>query len=420
MNGEINVNKTAIVLGGTVPHCELIKQLKQRGYYTILVDYNDDPPAKEFADEHIKESTLDKEQVLKIASDRCASLVISTCVDQANVVCCYVAEKLGLPHPYSYESSLDVTDKSRMKKIMLEHGIQTSQYVTVGMDDKTAADKLSYPLMIKPSDSNSANGVKKVYNKEQLDQYLPQAFKISRNGLAIVEEFMEGTEFSAYCVVIDNKAKLLMVQERISVIEGSEQTIKCYASVAPARFDDEVTKEIEVTATKIANAFGLDNTPLFFQGIYDGSELSVIEFAPRVGGGISSQTIKLATGYDIIKAAIDSFLGIKINVEGWHIMQKVYAVNQIYGTDGIYDKTVISESIKNSDDMELLYFYKKSGALIDEKRASSSRIGVFLASGESMTEVRKKIKRVFDATMVYDRNGMTMMRKDLNLYDMLA
>ena len=51
--------KTAIVLGGTSPHIALIQKLKDRGYYTILVDYLNNPPAKKVADMHIKESTLD-------------------------------------------------------------------------------------------------------------------------------------------------------------------------------------------------------------------------------------------------------------------------------------------------------------------------------------------------------------------------
>ena len=102
--------KTAIVLGGTVPHIDLICQLKARGFKTVLVDYTVAPPAKEFADDHVRESTLDKDAVLRIASEKEANLVISTSVDQANVVCCYVAERQGLPHPYSYETALNVTD----------------------------------------------------------------------------------------------------------------------------------------------------------------------------------------------------------------------------------------------------------------------------------------------------------------------
>ena len=58
---------TAIVLGGTFPHITLIKKLKNRGYKTVLVDFAESPIAKEFADEHILESSLDKEKVLQIA-----------------------------------------------------------------------------------------------------------------------------------------------------------------------------------------------------------------------------------------------------------------------------------------------------------------------------------------------------------------
>ena len=124
----------AMVLGGTAPHKELITQLKKRGYRTILIDYYDNPPAKEVADEHIKISTLDKERVLEVAKEKKADLVISTCVDQANAVCCYVGEKMKLPLPYNWETALDMTDKTRMKKIMKEHSIPTADYYIVESD----------------------------------------------------------------------------------------------------------------------------------------------------------------------------------------------------------------------------------------------------------------------------------------------
>src|SRR5690554_5176276 len=120
--------KKAIVLGGTVPHIALIERLKMRGYYTVLVDYLSDPPAKEYADEHIQESTLDPRIVLEIARNIETDLVISACIDQANAIACYVAERLNLPHPYSYDTALDVTQKHRMKSIMEQAGIPTSDF----------------------------------------------------------------------------------------------------------------------------------------------------------------------------------------------------------------------------------------------------------------------------------------------------
>ena len=124
----MSMNKqTAIVLGGTSAHIALIKNLKQRGFYVILADYLDNPPAKEYADEHVQASTLDEQEILALAKERCADLVISACVDQANITACYVMEQLGKTTPYSYETALAITNKGVMKQKMMEYGVPTSQ-----------------------------------------------------------------------------------------------------------------------------------------------------------------------------------------------------------------------------------------------------------------------------------------------------
>ena len=408
-------NPVALVLGGTVPHCYLIQLLKKRGYHTVLIDYTQNPPAKEFADEHVKESTLDKEVVLRIAREKNAALVISTNVDQANVTCCYVAEQLGLPHPYSYETALDVTDKKRMKQIMWDNGIPTSRYVVVKGLDELQGVELTYPLIIKPADSNSANGVKRVESEDELIRFLPDALRFSRNSSAIVEEFKEGKEISAYGVVVNGKAKLLMHQERISVYDGVDKVIKCYASLAPSRISENAVFRAESLLTQIAQAFGLDNTPLFFQGIVQGEEISIIEFAPRVGGGISFRTILDGTGYDMISAGIDSFLGIPIETATWHSMNRHYAVNQIYGENGVYDHCEGVDNLVQDGIAQSISFYKAKGDVIDTGRASSSRIGVMVVSGSSQEELRRKIATAFSTLDTFDINGKSIIRRDLNL-----
>lgn len=405
----------ALVLGGTVPHVHLIELLKKRGYYTILLDYTNNPPAKIVSDEHLLISTLDKDAVLNVAKKRNASLVISTNIDQANVTCCYVAEKLGLTKPYSYETALNVTDKQRMKRIMKENIIPTSHYIEVGSIEEIEGLDLNYPLMVKPADSNSANGVKRVASKEELLKWLPESLNYSRNGKAIIEEFVSGKEISVYSVVVGGNAKVILHQERVSVYDGEDQVIKCYASLAPSRISENAAQKAEHILTQIARAFHLDNTPLFFQGIVRGDDINVIEFAPRVGGGISFQTIQDATNYDIINAAIDSFLNLPISLEGWHPMKGKYAVNQLYGKDGIYDNTIGGEELIKAEIVNVLSFYKHQGDMIDSSRASSSRIGVFIVKDSSESGLRKKISTAFSKLDSYDENGNSMLRKDLNL-----
>ena len=405
----------AIILGGTVPHVHLIELLKERGYYTLLLDYTPNPPAKKYADEHLSVSTLDKEAVMEVARSRKASLIISTNVDQANVTCCYVSEKLGLYSPYSFETALDVTDKQRMKKIMMENNIPTSKYIQVDSMAVVKEVELNFPLMVKPADSNSANGVKRVYTKEELEKYLPEALKYSRNGKAIIEEFVTGKEISAYGVVVNGEAKLLMHQERVSVYDGEDKVIKCYASLAPSRISDVAACKAEQILTMIAKSFHLNNTPLFFQGIVNGDDICVIEFAPRVGGGISFQTIMNATGYDIISAALDSYLNIPISTDSWHPMDGKYAVNQIYGTNGVYDKTTGVEEVLKDGTVSILSFYKHRGDIIDSSRASSSRIGVMVVNDGTETGLRKKISSAFSKLDCFDTNGKSIIRRDLNL-----
>ena len=91
----------ALVLGGTVPHIELIRQLKDRGFYTILVDYLENPPARPYADLHLRESTLDDDKVYQLSVENHAELVIATCIDHANTTCCHVLEMMGKHAPYS-------------------------------------------------------------------------------------------------------------------------------------------------------------------------------------------------------------------------------------------------------------------------------------------------------------------------------
>lgn len=406
--------KVALVLGGIVPHIELIRQLKAEGYYTILIDYLDNPPAKQFADEHVQESTLDKEMVLKIASVRKASLVISSCVDQANITACYVMEQMGLYVPYSYESAEKITNKAYMKKAMLENGIPTSKYIYIDNREVIPEINFDFPVMVKPADNNSSNGVKKAVNKSELEIYLQEALSISRNGRAIVEDFVTGKEISAYCFVQNNKAKLLMTAERLSVTEGDAKVIKCYASIAPAGISKEAEKNAEMVATRIAEVFGLDNTPLFFQGMVNGNDIKVIEFAPRVPGGIAFKTVYDNTGFDLIKASINSYLGRKVEYE-YHQPKHLISVNTMYGKDSIYDCVTGQDELLGENIIEHIFYHKNSRAKLDNMSASKSRIGAFVVKADNEEEMYCKVDKAYNILDAFDINGQSILRRDLNI-----
>lgn len=404
--------KKAIVLGGTSPHIALIERLKKRGYYVYLLDYLQNPPAKYHADEHIIESTLDQEAVLRVAREVGADLVISACVDQANITACYVMEKIGHKPPYSYETARRITNKGFMKEAMKANGIPTSDYIYIEQGADCDSLNVQFPVMVKPADCNSASGVKKASNRDELKKYLAEALNYSRNRRAVVEGYVTGVEVSAYCFVQKKKARIIMASERMSITEGEGQVLKCYATLSPARLSDTAQVRLEAAATKIAECFELDNTPLHVQAFINGDDVNIIEFAPRVGGGISYQTILDNTGFDILESTIDSFLGNQVDVKV-KMPCHISTVNLIYGLPAVFDHVEGQDELLADGTIQGMYYHKTKGMKLGAERAADGRVGAYIIEADSMDELIQKTKKANETFEVYSTDGTAIMRKDL-------
>lgn len=404
----------AIVLGGTNPHRALIENLQNRGYYTILVDYLENPPARDAADEHVRESTLDKEIVLQVAKKRNASLVIATCIDQANVTACYVGEKLSLPIPYSHKTALDISDKTTMKQGMISGNIPTSKFIVVKKGEKPDVEDLKFPLVVKPSDSNGSKGVRKANTAEELTQYLTDALSISRNNKAIVEEFVDGDEVGIDCFVSDGKAHVITMHKKRKPYLKDGSVIFSIGSISPPDISEMAKRSIKLIANQIAKVFSLKNTPLLIQAIVNEVDVNVVEFAPRIGGGLNFRKIKLFAGFDIVDAAIDSFLGNKVKPvyvqPGFY-----YSENHIYTEPGVFGEIQgFKELIKGKVVVDF-YPNKTKGMIMHSDRASRDRAASFIVKSNSLESIIDKVKFVIKSIKVLDTKGREL--RLLECYD---
>ena len=403
----------AIVLGGTLPHVTLVERLHARGYRVLLVDYLDDPPAKRVADEHVQISTLDKEAVLSLAEERGAALVISACIDQANSVCCYVAEKLGLPYPYSYETSLAVTEKGRMKAVFVKNGIPTAAYQEVSSVEEIDWSRVPFPAVVKPVDCNSSKGVRRVSNADEATVRLAEAIAMSRAGKAIIEEFNVGDEIQVDCVAAADGVKVMMTRLKRKVSgDGDAFVLQSWGSVFPAPLDDALKLRAVEIAERIAAAFGLRNTPFFYQATVVNGDIRVIEFAPRVGGGMSSKILLELAGYDPVDCVIDSFFGREISVSPVPL-DRFRSTNILYMKAGVFGGIDGLEALLSEGVVSDYVVYRRNGDRVDGDLRSSNRVATLVIDGATYDDVRRKSLRAIDTVEIRDPSGAPMLNREL-------
>lgn len=401
----------ALVLCGGLPQIALIQDLKERGITTLLADRNENVAARAYADEFYNVSVLDVDAVRQLAKDEKVDFVLTVCADQVLQVAAQVSEELGLPSYLDFKTAERVSKKSFMKKTFIENRIPTAQYVVMHTYHETKIKHLKYPIIVKPEDAYSSRGVTKVNTAQELKAAFSKAIEISRTKNAIVEEFVEGREITVDAYIENGKAHILCLSELFKIGEDSKFVIN--RSSHPADVSESTAAKIADTAQKIANGFGLKDTPILIQLLVRGEEIFVVEFCARTGGGIKFLMIKKFTGFDVVKAVVDLTLGIKPHV-GELVKQPFKTVNEfIYCKKGVLDRVEgFEELLKDGIITEFSYF-KPKGSVFGEINGSGDRFAYFSISAETQEMLLKRHKIANSRIRAISDTGEDLIRHDL-------
>lgn len=400
-----------LVLAGGADQIALINEFKARGHETILVDYFENPPARPYADKHIVASTLDVERVKEIAIDQKVDLITTACTDQALLTVANVSEQLGLPCYLSYQTGLNVTNKSYMKNVLLANNIPTAKFVILDKVDLDAVKDFSLPLVVKPVDCNSSKGVKRIDDIADITKYLEEAIKLSRTKKAIVEEFKTGKELSVDYYVEGCEAKLLCATTSLKIKNSKSFTILC--SDYPA-INEEQEELLKVIGNQVAKAFGLKDCPLFIQMIANGTDVNVIEFSARMGGGSKYNLIRVLSGVNIMSKYVDLVLGSKPSVSPSKLVNFCKMV-YLYCNPGVFDHIEGLEELKQQGIIDSYFEYKTKGMEISHAETSGDRPAGYLITAETADALQEKLSYVDSHIKVVSDKG-----EDIMLHNLLA
>ena len=260
---------------------------------------------------------------------------------------------------------------------------------------------------MKPTNSNGSKGVRVAKNMEELNEYLPLAKAASRTNEAIVEAFVTGVEVSSYFYVQGGKAYLVGTCQKSNYTSYSKDAVRQYESAFyPAKLAVGGQENLVLAADRIASAFGLVNTPLFLQAIVDGEgNVSVLEFAPRLGGGLCFRSIPLLSGFDYIAASIASFLAEGVDVDCITHDERSLMIGNMFARPGIFDHVCgVDEAVEKGLISEF-YSIKAKGGEIGSDGSSGSRFGQFIAFGLSLDELLSKDSEARKLIKAYDADG---------------
>lgn len=403
-----------MILAGGNDQIALIQELKR--YFNndveiILIDQSTNVRAIKYADRFLSISTMDREVVLNAAKSEQIDYILTACGDQPLSTMAYVSAQLGLPSYLSENEVRDLTNKLFMKEKMVRNNIPTSRHICIGIDwDRQTMPTLTFPLVVKPVDSNGSKGVKKVFDDSELDAALEEAFSYSISKNVIIEEFKSGEELSVDVYVEGKQAKLLSVtaSKKIKENEKSFTIIQSYYP-APVQYDENRVLEI---AQKIVDVFNLKDTPLLIQMIVNATEYNVLEFSARMGGGSKYKLIQVLSGVDIMKVYVDMVMGGKPIVNPRQQFKNAI-MSYIYCKQGEFVKLKNFDELLENKCIHDYFIYKMPNSTIEKSDTSSDRVAGFLVVGDSNDEVHDKLRYANSKLQVLDAEGRDIMRHDL-------
>lgn len=305
--------KKLLLLGGSRYLMPVIRAAHEHGIYVITCDYLPDNYAHAFADQYINASIIDRDLVLKIAQGENVDGVMSFATDPGVLTAAYVAEKLGLPSCGSFESVQILQNKDLFRAFLKENGFRVPEAhgYSCLMDVMADADKLPYPVIVKPVDSAGSKGVSRVDSFGELESAAKDALEKSFDRRIIVERFIEqiGCSSDSDCFSIEGK----LVFASFSAQRFDRSAANPYTPAAyswPSTFIPEQEAELRSELQRLITLLGL-KTSLYNIETRVGMDgvPYIMEVSPRGGGNRLSECLMLATGQDLIKNAVLAALG---------------------------------------------------------------------------------------------------------------
>lgn len=306
--------KKLLVLAAGILQVPIIRKAHEMGIYVIAADGNKEAVGFQYADKSIVADITDENLMLSIARKEQIDGVIHPCSEVSMHVMGYINDMMHL-NGVSRDVAVKATNKHAMREAFERYGASSPKSYLV----RTVADAwqifnrdFSDDGILKPSRNSGSRGVGKVskgINFENFSSLYYRALNESRDHSVLLEQFIEGSEFSVEIIVWEENIHILAVTDKKTTdapyfVELGHNQPSCYSK--------EIVNAIKTTAYEGIKALGINNCAAHAEVKVCNNKPYIMEIGARMGGDfISTVLTRLSTGVDMIAAAVNCALGIE-------------------------------------------------------------------------------------------------------------
>ena len=261
-------------------HC--VKALQKMGYEAIVINSNPETVSTDFSvSDKLYFEPLTLEDVLNVCDLEQPEGVIIQFGGQTSINLAAGLEKHGIRILGTSVADLNrAEDRELFDQVVKELGLKQPQGITTTTHDGVikAAQKLGYPVLVRPSYVLGGKAMEIVYNQAELEDYLHNHVDIASSHPILVDDYLDGRECDVDAICDGEEVLIPGIMEHIEhagVHSGDSMAVYPAQTFSPA-----IKQKIADITKKLAlklNCHGIMNLQL----IERGGEIYIIEVNPR-------------------------------------------------------------------------------------------------------------------------------------------
>jgi len=291
--------------------------LKEDGYETIMVNSNPETVSTDYdTSDKLYFEPLTFEDVMAIYNlEKCDGVIVQF-GGQTPLNLAVALEKAGAPIIGTSPESIDKAENRELFQQML-HKLKLKQppndIVFNAEDAIKSANRISYPVLVRPSYVLGGRAMQIVYSDEELETYMTSAVEVSPDCPVLIDKFLEdAVEVDVDCIADGETVVIGGIMEHIEKAGVHSGDSACV--IPPHTLSDKVLDELRAATQKMAkelNVRGLMNVQYAIRG----DEVFILEVNPR-----ASRTVPFVSksiGVPLAKIAARVMAGKKLKDIGF-------------------------------------------------------------------------------------------------------